>query len=206
MKHLSYLRLFALICTVSLCAGGCLIKPRRAPTKYFLLAPIAAPEHASIATPPVSVEVLSVKMPSYLLRDSIVVRKSATEIGYLDEALWAERLDECFRQTLADNLSSLLSSNQVDLSASERDRVVVKLSINMEQFDVDTQGRGTLLAKWRLTAAATDKPLKSGQAQLTRTGPSPRGNPQAIATNLSGLTTEFSRDLAQVIRDSAQTR
>jgi uncharacterized lipoprotein YmbA len=143
-------------------------------------------------------------MPSYLLRDSIVVRKSATEIGYLDEALWAQRLDECFRQTLTDNLSTLLSSNQVHLSASERDRVVVRVSINIEGFDVDNRGRGTLLAEWQLTAVGTDKPLKSGQVRLTRAGPSPRGNPQAIATTLSALTAEFSRELAQVLREAIQ--
>src|ERR1035438_9625758 len=83
-----------------------------------------------------------VKMPSYLLRDSMVVRKSADEVDYLETALWAERLDHSFRQTLAQNLSMLLASDRVYLSAFERDRLIVRVSVNVEQFDVDTEGRG----------------------------------------------------------------
>jgi uncharacterized lipoprotein YmbA len=153
-----------------------------------------------------SVEVGFVKMPSYLLRDSMVVRKSADEVEYLETALWAERLDHSFRQTLAQNLSMLLTSDQASLSASERDRLVVRISVNVGQFDVDTEGRGTLLAAWRLTVVGADKPLKIGQAHLTRPGPSPRGKPEAIATTLSALLAEFSQELAQALRESVQAR
>jgi uncharacterized lipoprotein YmbA len=145
-------------------------------------------------------------MPAYLLRDSMVVRKSADEVEYLETALWAERLDRSFRQTLEQNLWLLLASDPAYLSASERDRVGVRVSVNVEQFDVDTEGRGTLLAAWRLTAVGANKPPKIGQAHLTRPGPSPRGKPEAIATNLSALVAEFSRDLAQALRESGRAR
>jgi uncharacterized lipoprotein YmbA len=145
-------------------------------------------------------------MPSYLLRDTMVVRKSATEIQYLEDALWAERLDQSFRQALEHNLASLLASDPVQLSAPERDRVMVRVSVNVEQFDVDTQGQGTLRAGWRLSVRGTDKPLKSGQARLTRPGPTPRGDPQVIATTLSALTAQFSRELEQAIREFAQAK
>lgn len=135
----------------------------------------------------------------------MVVRKSVDEVEDLETALWAERLDQSFRQTLAENLSLLLASDRAYLAAVERDRVVLRVSVNVEQFDVDTEGRGTLLAEWRLIAAGADKPLKIGQTRLIRPGPTPRGNPQAIATTLSTLVAEFSRDLAQALRESAQT-
>ena len=76
-----------------------------------------------------------------------------------------------FRQTLAENLSMLLASDRAYLAAAERDRVVMRVSVNVQQFDVDTEGRGTLLAEWRLTAAGADKPMKIGQTRLTRPGP-----------------------------------
>jgi uncharacterized lipoprotein YmbA len=145
-------------------------------------------------------------MPSYLLRDSIVVRKSSEEFDYLETALWAERLDQSFRHTLAENLSLLLASNPSHVSAFERDRGVLRVSVNVQQFDVGTEGRGTLLATWRLTAAGADKPTKIGKAHLTRPGPSPRGNPQAIATTLSAMLAEFSRELAQAFRESPEAR
>ena len=136
----------------------------------------------------------------------MVVRKSTTEIEYLETALWAERLDQSFRRTLAENLSLLLASDRAYLSASERDRVALRVSVSVEQFDVDAQGRGTLLAAWRLNAAGSEKPIKSGQARLIRPGPAPRGNPQAIATTLSALLAEFSRELAPALRESAQAK
>ena len=204
MKRANYLQLLGLMGSLGLLLSGCLIKPAPVTTRQFILAALPASKHAPAALQPLSVEVGLVKMPPYLLRDSLVVRKSATEIQYLEQALWAERLDQSFRQTLADNLSTLLSSNQVSLSASERQEVRLKVSVEVKQFDVDTQGRGTLIAGWRVTAPGSDKTLSSGQAELSRAGPSPRGNPQAIATTLSALTAEFSRELAQGIRQSAE--
>jgi uncharacterized lipoprotein YmbA len=206
MKRANYLQLLGLMCGVVLLLSGCLIKPRRVPTRHFVLAPIAAPEHAPATPQPLSVEVGFVKMPSYLLRDAMVIRKSANEFEYLETALWAERLDQCFRQTLADNLSTLLRSNQVYTSASDRDRVMVRVSVEVTQLDVDTQGRGSLIAGWRLTLPGSEKPVKSGLARLNRPGPSPLANPQVIATTLSALTVDFSQELAQAIRETAQAR
>jgi len=206
MKRSNYLCLVLMMSSLGLLLGGCLTKPERVSTRHFVLAPIQAPELAATKAQPLTVEVGFVKMPSYLLRDSMLVRKSTTEIEYLETALWAERLDQSFRQTLAENLSLLLASDRACLSASERDRVALRVSVSVEQFDVDAEGRGTLLAGWRLTAAGSDKPIKRGQARLIRPGPPPRGNPQAIATTLSALLAEFSRELVPALRESAQVR
>jgi len=204
MKRSYSNHLFPIICSLSLLLGGCVIKPSRVPTRHFVLVPIPAPKQAPTTPQQPSVEVGFVKMPACLLRDSMLVRKSTTEIEYLETALWAERLDQSFRQTLAQNLSLLLVSDQAYFSSSERDRLVNRVSVNVEQFDVDTEGGGTLIAEWRLTAVGADKPMKIGQTRLTRCGLAPRGNPQAIATTLSALLAEFSQDLAQALRESAQ--
>jgi uncharacterized lipoprotein YmbA len=206
MKRSYYLHLLLIMCRVGLLLGGCVIKPARVPTRHFVLVPTQTPEHAATKAPPLDVEVGFVKMPAYLLRDSMVIRKSAHEVDYLETALWAERLDRSFRQTLEQNLWLLLASDPAYLSASERERVGVRVSVNVEQFDVDTEGRGTLLAAWRLTAVGADKPMKIGQAHLTRPGPSPRGKPQAIAKTLSALTADFSREVLQALVESAQAR
>jgi len=206
MKRSNYICLVLMMSSLGMLLGGCLTKPERVSTRHFVLVPIPAPEPAPTTAQQSSIEVGFVKMPSYLLRDSMFVRKSTTEIEYLEAALWAERLDQSFRQTLAENLSLLLASDRAYLSASERDRVAVRVSVSVEQFDVDTEGRGTLLAGWRFIAAGSEKPIKSGQARLIRPGPPPRGNPQAIATTLSALLAEFSRELVPALRESAQVR
>ena len=206
MKRSNYLCLVLMMSSLGMLLGGCLTKPERVSTRHFVLVPIPAPEPAPTTAQQSSIEVGFVKMPAYLLRDSMFVRKSTTEIEYLEAALWAERLDQSFRQTLAENLSLLLVSNRACRSGSEHDQVAMRVSVSVEQFDVDAEGRGTLLAGWRLTAAGSEKPIKSGQARLIRPGPAPRGNPQAIAATLSALLAEFSRELAPALRESAQAR
>ncbi len=204
MKPSNYLQLSGLVCVTGLLMSGCLFKPVTVSTRRFILAPIPAAEHAAAAAEPLSVGVGFVKMPAYLLRNSIAVRHGPGEIEYLEDALWGERLDQAFQQTLAANLSTLLPSDRVYLATWERDQVRVRVVVSVEQFDVDTRGHGALIAWWRLTAPGSDKLLKSGQARLTRTGPAPRGNPQVIVATLSALTAEFSRELAQVIHQSAE--
>ncbi len=185
--------------------GGCLLKPVTVSTRRFHLVPIPPSERPSRVEQQLSVGVSSVKMPAYLLKNSIVLRRHPSEIEYLEDTLWGERLDHSFQQTLAANLSTLLASDRVYLSAWERDQVSLRVSVNLEQFDVDTEGHSTLIAWWRLTASPSDKLLKSGQTRLSRTGPAPHGDPQVIVTNLSALTAEFSRELAQAIHRSNES-
>ncbi len=204
MKRCKCLRVLILACGLGTVAGGCVMKPTRVQTRHFVLAPVSRPEHALVGAQRVPIEVASVKMPSYLLRDSMVVRRGEHEFQYLETALWAERLDQSFRRTLTQNLSVLLASDRAYLTAEGRDQAIMRVSVDVQQFDVDTEGRGTLLAGWRLGAVGLDKPLKTGHVHLTRSGPSPRGKPEAIATTLSALTADCSRELAQALSEFAQ--
>lgn len=201
MKKSNYRPVAAVvICGLNMLAGGCLFKSAPVQARHFILTPLPPPEHALAATSRTPViEVAFVKMPSYLLRDSMVIQKSASEIEVLGNAVWAERLDEGFRRVLEDNLSSLLASDQSHLSATGRN-AAVRLTVEVERFDVDTQGRGTLLANWRLSEPGAANPLKTAEAHLTWNGAVPRGNPQAIATTLSALIGQFSRELADAAR------
>jgi uncharacterized lipoprotein YmbA len=185
---------------------GCLFKRSTVPVRHFVLSPISTNEPPLASTEHLSVGIGLVKMPSYLLRNSLAVRNGANEIEYLESAQWGERLDQCFQRTVAANLSRLLSSDNVYSTEWARNQVLLRVLINVQQFEVDTKGHGTLVAHWRITAPETDTPLKSGTARLDRTGNSPHGNPGAIAVTLSDLTLAFSRDLAQSIRESAKRR
>jgi uncharacterized lipoprotein YmbA len=181
---------------------GCLLKPARVSTRHYVLAPIPAGEPSAAAKGDISVGIGFVKMPSELLRDSVAVRTGANELQFLEDDLWAGRLDQCFQRTLAANLSQLLSSDNIYTSDWGRDQVQARVFINVQQFDVDTQGRGTLVAQWRIAASDGDMALRSGRAMLERTGASPHGKPEVIAATMSDLTADFSRELAQSLRQS----
>ena len=184
--------------------AGCLFKPVTDSTRHFVLAPIPADDASAASTRHLTVGIRPVRMPSQLLEDSVSVRNGTNEIEYLHNALWADRLDHCFERALAANLSRLLSSDGIYLDDWGRDRVMARVLVNVQQFEVDSHGKGTLIAQWQITASGKDLPLKSGLARLARTGATPGGKPEIIATTLSDLAADFSRQLAQEINESAQ--
>jgi uncharacterized lipoprotein YmbA len=209
LTHLTYLTnltfrhcpiLFVVFTTMLL--TGCLFKSATVSPRHFVLAPITTNAPASAPTGHLSVGIAHVKMPPYLLRDSIAYRNGASEIGYLENATWGERLDQCFQRTLVGNLSQLLSSDNITTVDSGHNQKMMCVLVDVHQFDVNTSGRGTLIAQWRITEPDHEKPLKTGRAELTRAGAPPRDHPEAIATTLSDLAADFSRQLAQAIRDA----
>jgi uncharacterized lipoprotein YmbA len=185
--------------------AGCLFKPSTVPVRRFILSPMATNEPPVAGAANLFIGISPVKMPAFLLRDSIAVRNSANEIEYLEDSLWGERLDQSFQRILVANLSRLMPSASVYSPDWGRGQLTVRVSINVQQFDVDTLGRGTLTADWRINNPTNDVPLKSGTARLNRSGPSPQKDPGAIAVTLSELAAEFSRGLAQDIRDCAHS-
>jgi len=199
---------YAQLTLISALLSGCMLKPVTVSTHHFALAPIPTSEPRPVAqtgSEQLSVGIGFVKMPSYLLRNSMAVRNGANEIEYLDDALWSERLDESFQRDLAANLADLLPSDSIYLTDWAHNQVMVAVYISVQQFDVDISGRGTLIAQWRITAPGSDVPLKSGRTRLERTGASPRGKPEVIAETLSDLAAHFSRDLAQSIREARRS-
>jgi len=173
---------FVLLSAVLL--SGCLLKTATVPARHFVLAPISADQSSPTPKEHFPVEIGFVKMPAYLLRDSIAVRNGANEIEYLENALWAERLDQSFQRALMADLYGSLPET-IHFADSERNRQTVKIFINVHRFDVDTKGRGTLVAQWRIAASDGARSLTSGYTSLARTGGSPRGNPAAIARTMS---------------------
>jgi uncharacterized lipoprotein YmbA len=176
---------------------GCLFRPAPVPPRYFVLVPIPADETNGTPNSHFSVEIGFVKMPAYLLRDSIVVRTGPNEIEYLENALWGERLDRCFQRTLLTDLSQSLRSDYAHLAEAEPDKKSVRVFINVNQFDVDTTGRGRFVAQWRIVGSNSEETLKSGNTSLVRTGVPPLRDTESIAKTMSDLTAEFSHDLAR---------
>jgi uncharacterized lipoprotein YmbA len=201
--RLPHLVLMILTCVTM---SGCLLKPVTLATRHFVLAPVSTNEPAPVVAEPLPVGIGLVKIPAYLKRDSMAVRHGTNEIEYLEDALWAERLDQSLQQTLALNLSKLLPSDRIYLTDWGHDQVRASVYVSVQQFDVDIKGQGTLVAQWRINGPDDNTPLKSGQTRLVQAGSAPRGHPEAIAATLSELTAEFSRELAQAIRESATRR
>src|SRR5262249_30247477 len=149
---------------------GCMLRTATVSPRHFVLAPMPAESSGRAANTHLSVEIGFVKMPAYLLRDSIAVRTGPNEIQYLEDALWAERLDKSFQSALAPNLSHSFPSAEIQPADFQRrehslDEPVshhplhvggseppknMRIQVQVEQFDVDTTGQGQLIAEWRI--------------------------------------------------------
>jgi uncharacterized lipoprotein YmbA len=206
MKSGFYLLRLVFVALTSVAMSGCLFRPVTIPTRQFVLSPISADKSGPVVAQTLPVGIGLVKMPAYLLRDSMAVRNGTNEIEYLEGAFWAERLDRSFQQTLAVNLSILLPSDRMYPTDWGHDQVRVSVYVSVQRFDVDSSGHGTFIAQWRINAPDDNTPLKSGRTSLVRAGSSPRGHPEVIAATLSDLTAEFSRELAQAINESAKPK
>ena len=182
--------------TLVVCAAlvSC-FSPHTVTPRHFLLTSVTATD----SRPAVNVRLgVRVRMSEYLLGNSIAVRDSANEIRYLDSVLWAERLDKGFERVLAADLSAMIPTSQVRLGAWRTDDVTLEVHVSVEQFDVDRAGKGNLVAGWRITSPGGRKMLDNGTARLTRSG---KSDPQDTVTTMSELTAEFSRTLAQAMKE-----
>ncbi len=199
MKCHNALLQLLLIGAIGLLAGGCLFRPTTVPVRHFVLSPIAV-RRAPSSTDNLPIGVARVEMPRYLLRSSLAMRKDEHEVRYDEAALWAEPFDQNFQRTLAADLSALIPTDKIYLSAWESGQVKVSVAVAIEQFDVDMEGKGRLTAWWRLMLPGSEKPVASGKVNLTRTGPPPRDDPGTMVITLSALTAELSKELVEEIR------
>jgi hypothetical protein len=199
----NFARFQPLIAT-GLCAllTGCLLKPATVTTRRFVLAS-PQPERQTDNTNQLAVGLGRVALPDYLLKDAMAVRRGDNEVVYLEDALWAERLDHSFGRALAAHLASQLSTSRIRFPSWQPGEVTLAVRVNVDRLDVAAQGRGTLVARWQIEAPDSGKLVKSGESRFTNSGASPYTDPATIATALSDLTAQFGQVLAQAVRESA---
>jgi uncharacterized protein len=189
------------------CLGltGCFgfLKPAGSSARRFVLTPLAEAEAVPAKTGALAVGVAQVKLPGYLLNSSLAVRKGTNEMDYLPQVLWAERLDSGLQRVLAANLSALLPTDRIRLTAWRSEDVAAGVYVAIEQFDVDASGRGVLVAWWRVLSSDGEKTLRNGKCDLAHKGPSPEADPSGAVTTLSGLVADLSRELAQAVKEAA---
>jgi uncharacterized lipoprotein YmbA len=201
MKRIQGFKQLSIAGVLGLTLAGC-FGPSTAVTRSFTLTAAVSPGAGTASG--VRLGVAPTKIPEYLLSSSVVVRKDATEVDYLTDALWAEPLDVGFERVLAANLSALIPTDRVQIGAWRAGDVTHEIYVTVERFDVDKAGHGTLTAWWRITAPGGAKVLKSGQARLSKDGKPPGKEPQNIVVTMNELLEEFSKTLAEAVRQAEQ--
>jgi len=196
VRHpVSFASLATLLCVV---AAGCLnLKPKADPTRYFLLTrtaskPLAASDGKEDV---ISLGIAPVAVPAYLTKPWMVIRTSGTEIRYSDFNKWGEHLDKGIQRVLAEDLSLLLGTDQIHLSAWKQEDVQAELTLSVHQFEVDTRGQVVLEAQWQLSG----KHPFTGQRRIEVDGPDPASDPAGAVRAMSQALDELSRVIASEI-------
>ena len=201
--------LLSLLLTLAVCAclTGCsFLKPAKPTARYFVLTPLPATGPGLAAPNTLAVGLGQVKLPAYLFETSLAVRKGTNEIEYLPSSLWAERLDTGFQRVLAANLAIVLPTEQVRLSAWQRDAVAAEVYVSYRAVRRGRQRpRSARRAVAHPLAGRREDPQgrrePSRRARARRRTPSTSG---AVAT-LSELVADFSRAVgAGAQRDDAR--
>lgn len=141
-----------------------------------------------------------IDVPAYLLDNRIAVRQGASEIEYSEYHRWAERLDKGIQRVLGVNLSSLLSSDRVVLSAWQRSEVRAEVYLAVQRFECNAQGQIILEANWRITSPGGEKTLRTDHAQITRQGPVFRNDADGAVGELSKALADLSQQIATSVQ------
>jgi uncharacterized lipoprotein YmbA len=194
--------LFSIIVCSALSGCFSFLKPVESTERNFILNSVTAAGSGSTVSNSIGLGVGQIKLPTYLFDTSLVVRRGTNEIEYLPWAIWAERLDAGFQRVLVADLVSELRTDHVYASAWQKDAVSAEVYATVQQFDVNTAGEGVLIVRWRVLSPGGGKILKAGLSRFTRSGPSPDQDAAGSVSTLSVLAADFSRELAQVLRDT----
>lgn len=203
MKALKMSHRFFVVCA-SACLIGCsLVSPPKGITpRSFVLTPISGPSPTGrTSSSNIVVGIHAVKMPGYLSGKTFAMRHQNNEIVYLESADWAERLDTSMQRVLASDLARLIPTDQVRLTRWGAEEVAVEVDVNVDRFDVDSRGEGTLVAWWRLVLPGGEKVLASGKFSGTRKGPPPDKDPLGASNVMSHLASDLAEKLAREIQE-----
>ncbi len=188
--------LFAWACLLLL--TGCAASQ---PSKFYLLTPLpnsagtgAIPDGKSRHT----VGVGLVELAPYLDRPQIVTRTKKNELLLDEFHRWAEPLKDNFARVLTDNLSILLSGDQMAVYPwTPSVPTDFHVTVEVARFDTGPEGTTSLAARWRILAAGKETVLASKRASFSEpVNPLDYG---AIVSAMSHALADLSREIALAI-------
>ncbi|MBW2571139.1 MAG: membrane integrity-associated transporter subunit PqiC [Deltaproteobacteria bacterium] len=178
--------------------GGCLPKPS-APTKLYILSPLAGPAvemHNKTDEIFMTIGVGPVHLPEYLDRPEIVTRINPNELKLAEFDIWAEPLQVNFTRVLIENISRLLSTEPVAVFPWEAfPQVDFQIDVELVRLDGDIAGKAFLTAQWSILNSSNKSILFSKKSQYTKS---------VDGTDYSALVAAQSRMIGALSHDIAE--
>lgn len=91
----------------------------------------------------------TVSVPDYLDSTDILRRTGANELTPSPEGRWGERLSQGLTHALASSLSRQLPRTVISTAVTPEPKY--RIFVDIENFDIDVDGRCLIAARWRIT-------------------------------------------------------
>ena len=190
--------------------GGCLGKGTQKATRFYLLEPISgisSGERASIEGEGVMLAIGPVRVRQYLNRPQIVTRTQENKIMLHDFHSWGEPLDKNFTAVLGGNLSNLLSTDRIVFFPwRRRPNFDYQIIVDVMRFDGDLGEEALLIVHYKIWAVGESEGeerrigiWKSSFSRQTRDD-----SYEALVSAMSELVGDFSREIAEKIKDASR--
>lgn len=198
----------AVLCWLAL--GACGFGPQPDTSTFYVLSSIdemeMRGESVGAPRPELAIGIGPVVFPDYLARSGLVTRLSNHQVDISNEEWWAEPFPESVRETLVENLSALLGTEQLYShpwhSSTALDYAV---ELYVYRFERDTLGVVRFMSRWILKEGETGQELLRRETRLEE----PAGSTETTAAVAaqSRVLALFSREIAEAIRAaSAEAR
>lgn len=196
---MTFLSKITFVAAVALLLGAC---GSSTPVRYYSLEQIDVVAKPDAADSKI-VGLGPFRVPNYLRRAQIVTRGSGADVNINDFARWAEPLDQAVHGIVANNVDGLLADIIVVaypyITTVDLDYVVVG---RIDRFDVGADGDAVMIVQWGLVDASRDETQIAPQRHRYTARASNPDDPGSIATAMSDILTQLSRDIAKGV-DSA---
>lgn len=176
------------------------------PSQFYILSPIPSSEKkpiGGVGDTALAIGVGPIELPGYLDRPHIVKRRNSHELQLGEFHKWAEPLKGNVTRVLAENLSVLLSTDQLYLFPWKRSaqfdyQVVVRIT----RFDTSPEGEAILNARWEIHGANETDVLVIRRSHF-RTVVGGDGYQDTVAAMSQNLE-DLSRDITTTIKSLNQ--
>jgi len=179
---------------------GCLGARPTVPIRYYLIDPIEYPNLSLKKDTPLSIEIISLHIPQYLERFHIAKRVSKNQLKFSENHQWGENLRKNLLRTMSRNLSQLLSTLDIgtplNRSASLPD---YRVQIHIEQFELESNKKVKLVARWQLSSTDKSKPLGVFSAKLQGEKTIKKGNYEQMVSVMRQLYGDLCERIAKTI-------
>ena len=198
-KHLSTLvKSAGLLSLLLFLLGGC---ARTASTRFYTLGPLPAGEPASIRIQTIAdlaVGIGPVNLPDYLDRPQIVIRTSPHELHLAEFDKWAGSLKNAVPRVIAENLSTLLRSDQIYIFPWENALPIhYQVIVHINRFDARMGSHADLEAQWTVFVNDGRTPIATRRTHI-RKPMKATGYAEVVHAESQALL-DLSRDIAQTL-------